>query len=179
MTALAHAPEIVSSSFLDHCLQNKSIPTGKELEKFRLQDLSGEQTYLYGLKLQDALDRASLNNRKLLKDWQIFVTPNIQGGIEIYKDAVETNGGKCFVFKDRMKVQVSKRGGRGDTQDESQQQRLFLVSGGGKADASLWKGFKDMAQGANMVPVIASSEWLLNVVMAQDVDVWKDEWQFS
>ncbi len=76
---------------------------------------------------------------------------------------------------------MSRRGGRGDTQedDDGEKQKLFLASGSSKDCEDLWKGFRDMARGANMEPVIVGSEWLLSVVMTQDVNVWREEWRFG
>jgi hypothetical protein len=159
---------------LDHCLEKRQVPT--DVQKFRLRDQDSEQKIMLGLNLEGSLTRAKVNARKLLKEWQIFCTPNLQGGWDIYKEIVEVNGGQCLVFKNRMKMTVKKRG-QEDSQEEMQ--KLFLVSGTSAADKALWEDFREMASGADMEPVIVGSEWLLMVAMTQDTDVWRDDWRLG
>jgi hypothetical protein len=176
INAIAFAPTVLSTGYLDHCLEKKELPSPTQQAKFRLVDKDAEKKIMYGTTLKDALTRAKQNDKKLLKDWQVFCTPKVQGGWETFKDIVEVNGGKCLLFRDKMKMTVTRRGGADESQDGDEMQKLFLVSGESREDKKLWDGFREMAAIARMEPVIVGSEWLLVIAMAQDIDLWREEW---
>ncbi|KAF2094884.1 hypothetical protein NA57DRAFT_60290 [Rhizodiscina lignyota] len=173
VTALATAPRVVSTDWLDSCLRNNKIPAPKahllldRIEEGRL-----------GIKIDQTLERAKKNNRKLLRGWQIFCTEGVTGGWETYKDIIEANGGMCNLYKGRSSMTASKRSFTRETQEdksvadnqgEDEGDTLYLISGEGKKDKELWSKFKELAKKEDMVPRIVKGDWLLHVAMNQKV----------
>jgi hypothetical protein len=169
--ALAYGPTIISTSFLDECLDGKSGPP--EPADHLLDDAAGETKL--GCSLTEATARAADNGRKLFKGWQIFVTEEVNGGFDTYRGIVETNGGMCLPYQQKTHMKVSRYAREADSQNSAEEDRLFLVSGTSTQERTLWGGFRAMAKEADMAPKIVSTDWLLGVTMAQQV-LWRDEW---
>jgi hypothetical protein len=179
--ALAHAPFVVSTSFLDYCIKNKKVP---DPAKYPLQDRETEERL--GIKLRDTIEQAEKNNGQLLQGWQIFCTQDVNGGFDIYKAIIEANGGVAMLYKGRTAMNVSKRsfdGGPGNvtaaqSQAEDTSNTLYLISGDKKTEVGLWDKFKQMAEAADMVPVVTRADWLLSVAMRHSIH-WDDKWQLG
>lgn len=173
MAALAAAPLVVDTEWLDSCLRNNKLPAeGTHLLKDRVQEDR------LGFQLVDALDRAKRNNRKLLQGWQIFSTEGVTGGWETYKSIIESNGGMCTLYRGRSAMNASKRTFSRETQEEEavannqgddEGDTLYLLSGESKKDKDLWVKFRELATKEDMVPKIVKSDWLLEVAMSQKV----------
>jgi hypothetical protein len=172
---LAYVPEVVSTSFLDHCLTKKEIPPFHE---HWLVDEDGQKKM--GSTISETLKRAKQNNRKLLKGWQIFCTDKIAGGFDTYKEIIEVNSGSCHQFKGRVNVIVSKRVANTDIPEvnrrEDRGDTLYLLSGSTLEEVALKEKFKKMAREAGMVPRVVKPDWLLGITMSQKI-YWKDEWE--
>jgi hypothetical protein len=169
--AIANAPYVVSSAFLDYCIKNKKVP---DPEKYFLNDRESEDRM--GFKLSESLGRAANHNHNLLDTWQIFCTEQIKGGFDTFKQIVEANGGACLRYQGRVQVHVRKRKPKDDeSQGEEQKESLHLLSGETPAERALWPKFRQMAAKADMIPVICKSDWLLNAAMSQAV-TWDDKW---
>lgn len=167
VTAIAAAPKVVSTSFLDYCLTNNKVPME---DLHALTDTETEEKY--GFRLHEALERARINKRRLLKGWQVFCTEGVPGGPDTMEEVVKANGGAFAVYKGRTGLTVGKR--TVDPKDEaSENQRedegdtLYLVSGCNPEEVSLWEKFRAMARKSNMRPRIVRTDWLLSVAMAQ------------
>ena len=176
--ALAGAPEVVSTAFLDYCLKNKKVP---DPAKYPLHDRDTEERL--GIRLRDTLEQAEINNRHLLKGWQIFCTEQVVGGFDTFKAIVEANGGTCMLYRGRISMNVSKRSFNADdaaaeSQGDDKGDTLYLISGSTKPEIALWDKFRQMAEAADMVPVIAKSDWLLSVAMRHEIH-WDDKWELK
>lgn len=179
ISALARAPYVVSTSFLDFCLKNQKVP---DPEKFSLQDRDTESKT--GMKLKESIEQAEKNNGQLLQGWQIFCTSDVTGGFDTYKAIIEANGGVAMLYKGRTAMNVSKRSfnavsagaGAVESQGEDNGNTLYLISGEKPSEAGLWDKFRQMAKAADMVPVIARSDWMISVAMRQVVH-WDDKWK--
>lgn len=169
--AIANAPYIVSSAFLDYCIKNKKVP---DPEKYLLDDRESEDRH--GFTLSDSLERAAANDHRLLETWQVFCTEQIKGGFDTFKQIVEANGGSCLRYQGRLQMPVKKR--KGVESQEEIKEELYLLSGESPAERALWPKFKQMAAKADMVPVICKSDWLLNLAMSQMID-WDEKWALS
>ena len=177
VAAVASAPLVVDAKYLDVALkQNKLIENPGTL-----QDRKTEQTM--GFKLTESLERAKINQHKLLRGWSIFVTKDIPGGFETYKEIIELNGGGPHLYQGRTGLVLKPRL-RGDPAAgaESQHQGeddefecIYLVSGTSEAESKLWKTFRALAEKQDLQPRIVKSEWLLTAALSQQVE-WKDEW---
>ncbi|TID21413.1 hypothetical protein E2P81_ATG04697 [Venturia nashicola] len=180
ISALARAPFVVSTSFLDFCLKNQKVP---DPNKFSLQDRDTEQKT--GMKLQESIELAEKNDGQLLQGWQIFCTSDVTGGFDTYKTIIEANGGVAMLYKGRTAMNVSKRrfnagpagaGGAAESQGDANGNTLYLISGEKPSESGLWDKFRQMAKAADMVPVIARSDWMISVAMRQLVH-WDDKWK--
>jgi hypothetical protein len=179
VAAMACAPTIVSTSYLDYALKHNKLPAA---EKHILDAKDFEKAN--GFHLDEAMVRAKQNKHRLLKDWQIFCTQNVAGGFDTYKDIIEANGGKCQMWKGRTTSITASKRAKNPSTEESQNQKedegdvLYLISDPDKKDFGNWAKFRDLAQKHDMIPRIVKTEWLLCVAMAQYVH-WKDEWELS
>ncbi|KAF2131627.1 hypothetical protein P153DRAFT_336084 [Dothidotthia symphoricarpi CBS 119687] len=180
VAAMACAPTLVSTTFLDYALKNNKLPP-PEKHLLEARDFEKAQDFV----LKEAFERAKQNKHRLLKDWTIFCTEKVAGGFDTYKDIIEANGGKCCMWKGRStNVTASKRSISTADAEVSQNQtedngdELFLISDPNKKEFSNWTKFRELAQKHDMVPRIVKTDWLLFVAMAQYVH-YKPEWELS
>lgn len=180
IAALACAPTLVSTTYLDYALKNSKLPpVGKHL----LEAKEFEEANSF--RFSEALERAKQNKHRLLRDWTIFCTQNVGGGFDTYKDIIEVNGGKCSMWKGRTTtVTASKRVLNTSDKDVSQNQVedegdvLYLISDADKKEFPNWIKFRELAEKHDMIPRIVKTEWLLSIAMAQYVH-WYPEWELS
>lgn len=169
--ALAHAPMILSTDFVDDCLsQNKRL----EPEQYLLQDTEGEKRM--GYKLSDSLIRAKSNKGQLLRGYSIYCTENIHGGFETYKSIVEVNGGKCVMYRARAGSTATLRAGLDEESDDSEAGtpgNVYLVSGNTPEEAKLWPRFRQMIEGMGKNPLVVRHEWMVDLALSQKHQ-WRD-----
>ena len=181
VAALAYAPAVLSSEFVDYCLEKGEI--GPE-EKFLLKDLQTERRL--GIRLKDALKNARANERRLLKGISIYCTPNVHGGVETYKAIVEANGGRCMPFRARhgavssetTAVEKHEHSHRAEAQDDQARKYMYLLSNDGRDERKLWPKFRQMARENQLLPRIVKTEWLLDVAMSQELK-WQDDYEWD
>ncbi|KAI4116854.1 MAG: hypothetical protein LQ345_002796 [Seirophora villosa] len=170
--ALAYAPMVISSDYIDDCLAKEKR---LEPEDYLLKDSDGEQRH--GFQLNDSLSRAKNHRGRLLRGMTIYCTEAIKGGFDTYKAIIESNGGKCLLYKGRSgSVTASRAAGQEEDPNgtvENGAKHLYLVSGTTPAEVALWSKFRSMVQGAGLVPRIAETDWLLNVALRQELH-WSD-----
>jgi len=181
VAALAAAPLVVHTRYLDTALkQNKLIE-----DPTLLQDHDNEGRF--GFKLADTLDRAKVNDHKLLRGWSIFVTRDIAGGFDTYKEIITINGGDAYMYQGRTGLTLPKRRLRDDPESGSESQHqggdeeydyVYLVSGTTEPELKLWKAFRSLAEKQGLQTRIVKSDWLLSTAMSQQVR-WDDEWALS
>jgi hypothetical protein len=179
VAALACAPTLVSTTYLDAALKNNKLPPP---EKHLLEARDFEEAN--GFRMSEAMSRAKQNKHRLLKDWTIFCTQNVAGGFDTYKDIIEANGGKCAMWKGRTTSITASKRPKDPATDESQNQTqdegdvLYLISDPDKREFAHWAKFRELAEKHDMIPRIVKTEWILCVAMAQYVH-WKEEWELS
>ncbi|KAI9801031.1 MAG: hypothetical protein M1825_003566 [Sarcosagium campestre] len=170
---LALAPVIVSTHFVDHCLDKHELPRP---ERYLLKDTEAERRL--GFKLKDAVRRAGTNKRHLLRGKSIYCTANVHGGFDTYKAIVAANGGQCMLFRARPGAVRSRAVGMGDRDDEEAAEGddvvevpevIYLLSGDTDEERKLWPRFKGMAQENGMRAKVVKTDWLLDVTMAQEL----------
>jgi len=181
VAALAAAPLVVDTKYLDTALKQNKLIEGPSL----LQDRDTEERF--GFKLVDALERAKLNQRKLLHGWSIFVTRDIPGGWETYKEIVQVNGGEVYRYEGRTGVTFPRRSLRDDSEhgDESEQEGsedeldyVYLVSGTSEAEVKLWRTMRAQTEKQGLRTRIVRSDWLLNAAMSQLIQ-WDEKWELD
>lgn len=180
--ALARAPVIISTDFVDDCLQSNDR---LDPNKYLLSDKQGENRF--GYKLSDALARAKRNQGKLFRGMLIYATEALHGGFDTYKLIVEINGGKCFLYRARAGPHIVPRTNLDDSDADDDDddgnhnetfKNAYLVSGATPAEAKLWPRFRQMAEDMGKNPVIVRNDWMLNVALSQEIH-WKDEYALT
>jgi hypothetical protein len=169
--ALAYGPDVISTDWLDHCLTKKEVP---DVDDYILDDEAGEKSA--GINLEESIERAIKNKRKLLQGWQIFCTDKVPGGFDVFKDIIDTNGGICCLFRATTKMTVPKGKLKGFVPTDSNarpEDELYLLSGTTMDEKKLWEPFRNMAKKAEMVPKIVKTEWCLNLALSQEVKLDK------
>lgn len=177
--AIASAPLVVDTKFLDAALKQKRLIEDPPM----LRDREGEERM--GFKLEESLERAKVNERKLFKGWSIFVTKDVKGGFETYKDIVSLNGGTALLYTGRTGLVLPKRKIEESPGAESQNQGgeaeydfVYLVSGESEAEMKLWGKFRDMAHKQGLEARVVGTEWLVCAGLSQQVG-WKEKWELN
>ena len=165
LCAIAHAPILLSTTFIDACLAKDEL---QDPEDFLLQDAEGETRF--GLQLPNVLERAKANPGKLLRGYSIYCTDHIKGGYETYKQIIEENGGSCALYRGRPgSVTASRRTSEGDQMSqEPEGGKMFLVSSASQQDAKLWTKFRQTVEGIGRVPMVVKTDWLLDSALSQE-----------
>lgn len=174
--ALAHAPIVLSTSFVDQCLEeNKKFSP----EKFLLNDPEGEKRL--GIKLTDVITRVKENKGRLLQGYSIHCTETVHGGFDTYKSIVEANGGKCLLYRARAGSSTSRVGGiDGDVDDtvSDTPEYAYLLSGVAHDEVRLWPKFRVMAQASGKTPRIVRTDWMLDLALSQRV-TWHEMYELT
>jgi len=166
LCALASAPVILSTDFIEACTttKQKEMP---DLDKFILKDRANEKKF--GYKLKDVLLRAKNNQRNLLAGVLVYATKEVPNGPETYKSIVEANGGIFGIYSGRPVIKKTTA-----EQDIGPAEPVYLITGLQPAEKKLWSKFTDMAEEGNMIPRVVSTEWLLDVSLSQQ-NKWCDD----
>lgn len=164
VVALAYAPIIIDTEFIDACLENDEFLNPDD---FKLKDVENEKKMGTSLKL--SCERAKENRHRLLAGRSIYVVEKITGGFEAYKGIVEANGGQCMTYRGRPATIPSKRAGSENGVDEDPSNEVVLICNDEKDDSKLWSKFVKMAEGSRKVPRIVRSDWLLDTAMCQKI----------
>lgn len=166
ISAMAFAPTIISTEFIDKCLEKDEHLNA---EDFLLQDKANEKRF--HISLAQSQERARENRNKLFQGQTIYCVDNIHGGFNTYKSIIEANGGQCNSYRGRPGTMVPSRraDSEASTTDEAAQAEVFLISGQDKDQARVWTRFRQMAEGSRKIPRIVRSDWLLESAMAQQI----------
>ncbi len=169
LCALASGATILSSDFIDVCLESGEMPP---VEKYLLKDAPNEKRFK--LKLKDAVKRAKFNSRRLLQDVAVCCTADIANGPETFRAIVEANGGIFYVYRGRGGF-VLKRDENEEDEDHHENEPIYLLSGLKPDEKKVWPKFEQMARDGGMVPRIVLTEWLLDTAMSQEIK-WDDNY---
>lgn len=161
VTALAYAPTVISTDFIDACLEADEL---LDPEEFLLQDKTNEKKLGFSLRL--SRERAKENRGQLLKDQHVYCMEQVHGGFDTFKAIVEANGGKCLMWRGRTTTVPSGRGDGEAAEDESNKE-VYLISDEEKQYSKLWTRFKEMAERSRKTPRIVATDWLVETAMSQ------------
>lgn len=165
MTALAYAPVIISTDFIDACLERDELLNP---DHFELDDKANEKKL--GVPLNLSRERAKENCHRLLQGRSIYCVENIHGGFDIFKSIVEANGGRCMCWRARKGTMVPSRRADSDaTTDDESQNDVYLLTGPEKENVRLWDRFRQMAEASRKQPRIVSPDWLLETALCQKI----------
>ncbi|KAK3725115.1 regulator of Ty1 Transposition [Vermiconidia calcicola] len=179
VAALAGAPMVVDSKYLDTALKQSKLVENPPT----LHDRDTEERF--GFTLSDSLERAKINQRRLLRGWTIFVTNNVAGGFETYKEIITLNGGVAMLYTGRIGLTLPRLlraredpEASGESQHqggEEELEKVYLVSNITEADVKLWPQFRAVARKQGLEARIVKTDWLLNAAMSQEVK-WDAKW---
>jgi hypothetical protein len=179
--ALANAPLVVDTKYLDAALKQKKLLE----DPATLQDRDAEKRM--GINLAESLERAKINEHRLFRGWSIFVTRDIPGTFDTFKSIITLNGGQAMMYQGRTGTTIPKRRLRDDPSagGESQHQGgddeydcVYLVSGTSEPEQKLWKSFAELAAKQDLEARIVKADWLLHAAMSQQI-TWKDMWELK
>ncbi|KAI8631314.1 BRCT domain-containing protein [Xylariaceae sp. FL1651] len=158
---LSKGAVVLSSTWIEDCLDNKQVP---DPQKYILKDKENEKRF--GLKLETSIRRAQENKGNLLAGIPIYCTAGIKNGTNSYQAIAEANGAIFMVYgaKSGSTIKPTK-----PEEDEGGPEPVYLLSTSSPEEKKLWKRFEDMARRGNMEPRVVASDWLLDVVMKQEV----------
>ncbi|CAJ2505255.1 Uu.00g126490.m01.CDS01 [Anthostomella pinea] len=158
---LSKGATVLSSNWIEECLDTKQVP---DPAKYILKDKENEKRF--GLKLETSIKRAQRNKGKLLWNTPIYCTSSIKNGTESYKAIAEANGAIFMVYAARSGTTIKPTQ---PDEDEGAPEPVYLLTTATPEEKRLWKKFEDMARKGNMEPRVVASDWLLDVVMHQEV----------
>ncbi|KAI1814278.1 BRCT domain-containing protein [Poronia punctata] len=158
---LSKGAVVLSSTWIEECLDTKQVPDPQE---YVLKDKENEKRF--DLKLETSIRRAQENKGKLLAGIPIYCTAGIKNGTESYKAIAEANGAIFMVYGPKSGSTIKPTN---PEEDENGQEPVYLLSTSTPEEKKLWKRFEDMARRGNMEPRVVASDWLLDMVMRQEV----------
>ncbi|KAI1263204.1 BRCT domain-containing protein [Xylariaceae sp. FL1019] len=158
---LSKGAVVLSSTWIEDCLDHKEVP---DPDDYILKDRDNEKRF--GLKLETSIQRAQKNKGKLLWGIPIYCTSSIKNGIDSYQAIAEVNGAMFLVYGPRSGSTIKPTK---PEEDEGGPEPVYLLSTNSPEEKKLWKRFEDMARKGNMEPRVVASDWLLDVVMKQEV----------
>ena len=165
VAALAYAPTVISTDYIDACLEREEFLNP---DKFLLKDQVNEKKL--GVSLIMSHSRATENQNKLLRGRTIYCVENIHGGFETFKSIAEANGGQCLLYRGRhINMIPSTRAGSENSTDADVQHEVYLLSGPGPENRRLWSKFREMAEHSRKSARIITTEWLIETAMCQTI----------
>jgi hypothetical protein len=158
---LSKGATILTSDWVEECLNSGEIVPA---EDFLLQDDENEAKF--GFELQTSVDRAGQLKGRLLWNIPIYCTSSIKGGSESYRAIAETNGAIFLVYAARSGTTIKPTK---PEEDIGGPEPVYLLSSASPEEKKLWPRFQAMARQGNMQPRIVAADWLLDVVMKQEL----------
>lgn len=168
LTALAFGPVVLSTDFIDACMEADEIPRTKD---YLLKDEKNEEKF--NIKLKDALARAKKHPKRLLDGVVIYCTETIPNGPDTYKAIVEANGGHFAIYRGRGGTVI-----KPTDEEEEEEEPVYLLSGPKAEEKRLWPKFEQMARDGKMEPRVVITEWLLDTAMSQEIR-WDESYLIS
>lgn len=166
VAALAYAPVVISTDYIDACLERDDFLMA---DKFLLKDQVNEKKL--GVSLAMSHNRATENRNQLLRGRTIYCVENIHGGFDTFKSIVEANGGQCLQYRGRHinMIPSTRAGSETSTTDEDVQHEVYLLSAPGHENHRVWSKFREMAEHSRKSPRIVTTEWLIETAMCQRI----------
>ncbi|KAK8111406.1 uncharacterized protein PG998_007863 [Apiospora kogelbergensis] len=158
---LSRGATVLSSSWIETCLDTGEVPDPND---YLLKDKENEQKL--GLRLQTSVARAAKNKGGLLRGLPIYCTASIKNGPESYKVIAEANGAQFLVYGPRSGSTIKPTN---PDEDPDGPDPVYLLSTANPDEKKLWRKFEEMARQGNMEPRVVASDWLLDVVMRQEL----------
>ncbi|KAF2484336.1 DNA repair protein [Neohortaea acidophila] len=179
VAALAYAPKVTGMEWLERTLKDQELDPDPPL----LCDPEAEEKW--GFNLEEALQKAKVNAGKLFDDRAIFVTGDVKGGFNTYKEFITLNGGVCFMYAGRTGLHLPRRRVQAEDDDNEDSvesaedfEPVYLVSGDSGPEKKLWKMFRSLAEKQGLRARVVATDWVLHAAMSQEI-VWKDMFELQ
>ncbi|KAI9652390.1 MAG: hypothetical protein M1829_001658 [Trizodia sp. TS-e1964] len=169
LLAIAYAPIIISTTFIDECLASNELKNAKD---YILKDSKGEKALK--CKLEDSLARARKNQKTLFQGWTIYCTPKLLEESESYRTIVETNGGQLLVFRSRDRARVHDNTDDDETTEQytsngDVSEIYLMISDTEEHDIVLRRRFEKMVIEEGKRPLVVVHKWLVDSIITQQV----------
>ncbi|KAH8194070.1 hypothetical protein TruAng_011762 [Truncatella angustata] len=158
---LSKGAKVLSSEWIEKCLDDGEAPLP---EDYLLKDKENEKKF--GFKLHTSIERAAKAKGKLLWNLPIYCTSSIKNGTDSYRAIAEANGALFLVYAARSGTTIKPTK---PDEDEGGPEPVYLLSTASPEEKKLWPRFENMARQGNMEPRVVASDWLLDVVMKQEL----------
>lgn len=166
LTAVAQAPTILSTDYIEACLDQEEFldPAGYELD-----DKENEKKH--NVSLRKALENAKANKGQLLANMRIYCPEKINGGFDTMQAIAEANGTSLTTYRGRHMTIPSRRAGSQDGSDDGRaaEDEVYLISSDTDAEKRLYPKFVSAAEASRHTPRILNSEWLLSTALRQEL----------
>ena len=164
MVAIAYAPQILSTDYIEACLEEDEF---LEPDDYELADKENEKKH--GVMLKKVLEKARANKQQMLKGRTIYCTEKIIGGFETLQGIAEANGTTLTHYRGRhMTIPNRKSGGESESQDGGDDE-VYHISNDNEEDRRLWPKFVRMAEDSGRAPHVLIAEWLLSSALRQEI----------
>lgn len=164
MVALAYAPKVLSTDYIEACLEEDEF---LEPDAYELVDEVNEKKH--DVVLKEALERAKANKQQLLKGTTIYCTEKIISGFETLQAIAEANGTTLTHYRGRHVTIPSRRAGSQTDSKDDTDNEVYLISNDNEEDRRLWPKFVRMAEDGRRRPYVLVAEWLLSSALRQEV----------
>jgi len=188
VAALAVAPRVVATSWLDHLLKpSTTLQNMRDPSENELIDRDFEEKW--GFRLSESLERATQNQKRLLRGWTVYITDKVPKGFNTWRDFITINGGTATMYRGRTGLTLAKPRVPPSEDPDAGMEKLnqgphaddevdvvYLVSGTDEEEVKLWKTFRAQTEKQGLRPRIVQTEWVLHFAMAQRVE-WDEKWE--
>jgi len=164
MVALAYAPKILSTEYIEACLEQDEF---LEPDGYELKDKDNEKKH--GMVLKKVLEKAKANKQQMLKGTTMYCTEKIVGGFETLQAIAEANGSTLTHYRGRHMTIPSRRAGSEANTDDDAEDEVYLISNDNDEDRRLWPKFVRMAEDSRRTPHVLIAEWLLSSALRQAI----------
>ncbi|KAK4166465.1 BRCT-containing protein 1 [Cladorrhinum sp. PSN259] len=162
LKCLARGAEVISSTFIDACLEDGKRP---DINDHLLVDEENETKF--GIKIGTAVGRARSNRGRLLWGLPVYCTADIKNGVDNFKAIAEANGAIFKAYRARGGATIKPTTAEED--GGAPPEPVYLLSGTTASEKVLWPKFEEMAVKGHMEPRIVNPDWLLDVAMKQEL----------
>lgn len=161
LTALAQGLEMISTTYIDHCLKEQEFLDPGD---YQLSDVGEYRDQI--TSIADILRNAKVNKQKLLKGYVLYGTDKVTGGFETMKSVVEANGGTLTPYRGRT---VKIPGPEANSQSDDPHVFAYLITNESAEERRLWPKFLKAAEESQRTGRVLRSEWLYRTALQQEI----------
>lgn len=136
-----------------------------DAEDHLLKDQATEEKW--DIDLEVSAGRAKQWKGQLLRGTPIYCTEKIKAGPETYRSIAEANGAIFKPYTARSGTTIKPTTAEEDGYKEPDP--VYLITTNNPEERNLWPKFRKMAEDGHMEPRVVTTDWLLNVAMAQQM----------